>query len=328
MVDTTGAVISESVISSGYADTDSAAARYARRCRFEPYRYYRTGRPAARASPVLVPFRHPTSANLVPEGRGLARAEGLVADSLGRAERIIAYLRCAVALDSVSGAFRYSYDLESDSKSRAKLLYFAMYPVEPTTANEALPIVDGPSGRPSRVWSVFRGCSGHIDVFGWMAGNNDPKADPRAYGLDPGAALQGFGFESVNPPEVAHWIAGGGRGCGPACFPWADSCYLGTPLAGTTFLPGCGLYAHGSLSGEVSNLDGYPVPGARVAVLGAVRETTTEANGSYFLRDLPPGWFRVHASAAGFDDAERWVEIGSSQVWCNLKMKPSTNGAR
>jgi len=260
--------------------------------------------------------------NLVPMDRRRVKTEGAVADSTGRMQQIVAYLECEATLDSVSGRYRYSYALESDPQSRARLLYFAMYPVESTTAYDANEGSVSAGGSSTRMWFPFRWCSSHIDVFGWMARNGDSSADARASGLRPGEVLRGCSFEASNPPEAGRWIAGGGRGCGPACFPWADSCNLGTPLAGSSFMPGCGNYAHGSLRGEVSE-SRAPVPGAQVAVLGAGRAVTAEANGSYLFMDLPPGRFRVRATAPGFDPAESWVDIGMSAAFCNLRMTRS-----
>ena len=326
-VDTSGAVATESITSSGYADTDSAAAWFARACRFEPYRTTQ-GKPESTTIGFSVAFAHPTSANLVAAAQDMATVEGMVSDDAGRPVRVVASLHCVAKLDSVTGSIHYSYDLTCDSMGAAKLLYVGMYPVEAAAVREQPTVLESPSAHSTRIWSGFRGCSGHIDVFGWMANNPDRSRDPRAYGLDPGESLKGLGFESLNPPEVGHWIVGGGRGCGPACFPWADSCDLGSRLTGRTVVPGNGLYARGSLGGEVDGPAGYPVPGAKVAVLGAGRDTTAAANGAYLLKDLPPGQFRVRASAPGFESAERWVDIGLSHAFCNLKLRSPDTGVR
>ena len=324
MVDTSGSVTADSVITSGYADTDSAAARFARACRFEPYRYYRTGRPEPRAIHLPVRFRHPTSENLVPAGQELTSAQGMLYDSTGRAERLVVRLRSEVVLDSVTGSYQYRYELKNEPTSRTKTFYFALYPISPSNGNAALPVVEGRGNPPRRLWSTFRGCGGHIDVFGWMAAGGESGPEPKSSGIAPGEGLQGFSFDSPNPPENGHWIAGGGSGCGPACFPWADTCSLVRSITGTTCLPGWGGYAHGSLSGEIVGERLAPIPGARVAILGAGRDTIAAANGSYFIADVPPGRFRVRVSAPGCTPSERWVDFGYTTAWCNLRLSLAT----
>lgn len=151
-----------------------------------------------------------------------------------------------------------------------------------------------------------------------------PSADPRAHGLSPGQTISGMSLVSAWGPDRGHWIAGGGRGCGPTCIPWADTCSLTAPLAGLTAVPRGG-GARGSISGDVVAIERLsPVSGARVAVLGASRDTTTATNGFYFMADVPVGRFRVRATAPGFEPEESWVEVFPGHAYVRvLKMRPA-----
>ena len=131
-------------------------------------------------------------------------------------------------------------------------------------------------------------------------------------------------FVSAWGPDRGHWIANGGRGCGPACIPWADSCSLTAPLSGLTAVPRGGS-ARGSISGEVVAVERRSsVAAARVAVLGASRDTTTAINGFFFMSDLPVGRFRVRATAPGFEPEESWVEVFPGHAYVReFKMRPA-----
>lgn len=68
------------------------------------------------------------------------------------------------------------------------------------------------------------------------------------------------------------------------------------------------------LTGTVRATDGQALPGVSVAItspaLQGERTTLTEGNGSYILRGLPPGTYRVTFSLAGFSDLERTLSLG------------------
>lgn len=67
------------------------------------------------------------------------------------------------------------------------------------------------------------------------------------------------------------------------------------------------------LTGSVRASDGQALPGATIAVtspaLQGERTTVSESNGSYILRGLPPGPYKVRFSLAGFADAERSLAV-------------------
>src|SRR6266487_6187480 len=63
----------------------------------------------------------------------------------------------------------------------------------------------------------------------------------------------------------------------------------------------------GSLHGQVTDLNGGGVPGAKVTVngpSGLVKTTNTDKSGSYSFAGLPPGDYEVQASAPNLELAE------------------------
>ena len=69
----------------------------------------------------------------------------------------------------------------------------------------------------------------------------------------------------------------------------------------------------GELVGTVTDIQNLVVPGATVSVaspaLQGVRSTTTNVNGNYILRALPPGVYRVRVELSGFQAAEESVVV-------------------
>jgi len=319
LIDTSGNVVGASPVPGGTADTDSAAVANARLWKFHPYREANR-RPQARAVRIAVPFAHPLSSNVVPETARVSTASGSVMGSTGQRVHVEASLACVAQLDSVTGLFHYRYSLANNRRSRANVLYVGLYPLENSVVLGISQV--GDTALASKGWAGFAGCSDHIDVAGWMS--RASSADPRAHGLSPGETISGMSFVSASGPDRGHWIAGGGRGCGPACFPWADTCALTAPLAGLTAVPRGG-GARGSISGEVVAAERLsPVADARVTVLGARRDTTTAINGFFFMSDLPVGRFRVRATAPGFGPEESWVEVFPGHAYVReLKMRPA-----
>lgn len=63
----------------------------------------------------------------------------------------------------------------------------------------------------------------------------------------------------------------------------------------------------GSIRGTVKDPNGAVVPNASITATNAQRSftTTTDGQGTYELRELPPGMYVVSVSAAGFGDAKR-----------------------
>ena len=72
----------------------------------------------------------------------------------------------------------------------------------------------------------------------------------------------------------------------------------------------------GVLAGQISDLDGRPLPGVTVRVLDSVRQTAVKAvsgaNGEYAFRTLPAGSYRVSYEMVGFDTREAIVEIDTA----------------
>jgi hypothetical protein len=86
-------------------------------------------------------------------------------------------------------------------------------------------------------------------------------------------------------------------------------------LALSSFLPSA--YAQGvqtgTLRGTINDPQNQPVPGATVAItspsLQGQRNTTTDQDGNYVFRALPPGQYRVEVSLSSFDTVERQVTV-------------------
>jgi TonB family protein len=323
-IDSAGNVTHASIPARGNADTDKAALDNARLWKFGWSRDFR-GFPRGGSQRLRVPFRHPRSPDLVPSDSRRSRAVGRTLDAQGRDETLAATVEASAFLDSVTGEFEYEYAVTNDSQSRAPLLYFALFPIQRTTCNDI-------TGTGSELgWGGFQGCSGHIDVAGWMAKDLDPKADPRSHGLPRGETIAGLRFQSFDAPDRGRWIAGGGAGCGAACYPWADTCSIAETLAGTTWVPMVGgLGFRTAVSGEVVTDSALgPVPEANVEVLGTRLFAQTESNGHYTIRDVPCGRFRIRATAIGFQPAEEWVDLHVNGTYAMvLKMRRATAASR
>jgi hypothetical protein len=84
----------------------------------------------------------------------------------------------------------------------------------------------------------------------------------------------------------------------------------------------------GSISGTVTREDGGKMPGVRVSSTDQAktveREVTTDSDGIYNLRDLPPGVYALNISASGFT-TQVWttitVGVGTERV-INVVMRP------
>jgi iron complex outermembrane recepter protein len=72
--------------------------------------------------------------------------------------------------------------------------------------------------------------------------------------------------------------------------------------------------AWGAVEGRVLDRDGGPVAGATVLVEGATPTGTTDPEGRFRLRPLPPGAHRVVARRLGYDEAAVWVTVPSGRV--------------
>lgn len=71
--------------------------------------------------------------------------------------------------------------------------------------------------------------------------------------------------------------------------------------------------ATGSIKGKVTDETGAVIPGARITIVnrerGIQQTVTTDATGSFLLRDLPVGTYEVRVSSAGFSEVRRVVEV-------------------
>jgi hypothetical protein len=69
----------------------------------------------------------------------------------------------------------------------------------------------------------------------------------------------------------------------------------------------------GVLTGSVSSADGAPLPGVVVTITSQAligeRSKTTDSDGAYIFRGLPPGPYKVHFALSGFAEHERTVTI-------------------
>src|SRR5512142_767267 len=72
------------------------------------------------------------------------------------------------------------------------------------------------------------------------------------------------------------------------------------PLLALLVVTGQALAAHGNITGVVKSTAGEAAVGANVVVEGTTLGGTTDANGLYYVLNVPPGTYRVRASAVGF----------------------------
>ena len=83
------------------------------------------------------------------------------------------------------------------------------------------------------------------------------------------------------------------------------------PLAGCLALPASlqGQVLYGSITGNVTDKSGLPLPAAKVEALntetGAAKQTTTDPHGAFLFNDLQPGVYQVTISANGFGTTVR-----------------------
>jgi hypothetical protein len=86
----------------------------------------------------------------------------------------------------------------------------------------------------------------------------------------------------------------------------------------------------GTIGGTVVNgLNGQPIDGATVSVLGTQTTTTTRADGSYTLKDVPAGNPTVVAIAKSFREGRTSVALKGGQLaTAPVKIYPIANGDR
>jgi hypothetical protein len=86
----------------------------------------------------------------------------------------------------------------------------------------------------------------------------------------------------------------------------------------------------GTVSGTVVNgMNGQPLDGATVSILGTQSTVTTRADGSFTLKDVPAGNPTVVAIARSFREGRTAVALkGGKLETCQVKIYPVANGAR
>ncbi|MGH9414322.1 MAG: carboxypeptidase regulatory-like domain-containing protein [Terriglobales bacterium] len=82
--------------------------------------------------------------------------------------------------------------------------------------------------------------------------------------------------------------------------------------------------ASGTLRGRIAEPSGTAIPGATITIAGRPGTARTNSQGAYALGDLPPGAYRVTASASGFISVTATVHVASSAptTW-NAVLTPS-----
>jgi protocatechuate 3,4-dioxygenase beta subunit len=75
------------------------------------------------------------------------------------------------------------------------------------------------------------------------------------------------------------------------------------------FIAGVAFAQTASVTGKMTDPNGAPVPGVRVAVQAAESgvqiETVTNQDGYYSLSSVPPGTYNLTVSKAGFEQSKR-----------------------
>ncbi|HEX5634560.1 MAG TPA: TonB-dependent receptor plug domain-containing protein, partial [Gemmatimonadales bacterium] len=78
-----------------------------------------------------------------------------------------------------------------------------------------------------------------------------------------------------------------------------------------------------SLAGTVKDPAGDPIPDARVRVIEAAREATTDAAGAFRLAGLPSGTHRVTVIRVGFQPATHRVDLRAGATTLQVTLTPA-----
>ena len=77
------------------------------------------------------------------------------------------------------------------------------------------------------------------------------------------------------------------------------------------------------IRGEITDLEGEPVPFAAIYVKELTRGTTNNARGTFSL-PLPKGTYTIFFRSLGYSEVTRTIEIGEEFVELNIKLPPQT----
>ena len=77
------------------------------------------------------------------------------------------------------------------------------------------------------------------------------------------------------------------------------------------------------IRGEITDLEGQPVPFASIFIKELTRGTTNNALGTFSL-PLPQGTYTIFFRSLGYSEVTRTIEIGEEYVELNIKLPPQT----
>lgn len=85
--------------------------------------------------------------------------------------------------------------------------------------------------------------------------------------------------------------------------------------------------AVGTISGTITDENSAVVAGAKVTISSrsnnTEKETTTDANGSFRIENLPPGNYKITVSAKNFSDSMREIQLSGSALSVDFRLSVS-----